>query len=149
MSTEFMRVVEINGVKVEVDLRTAKRVEHFRIGDPVKVLVKGYSDYSTFPGVIVSFDEFAKLPTINVVYVDAKYSTCELKHVAINTQTKDVEIAAAGESDLRFEKSQALDLLQQQIDKKQLEIKEIESKRAYFLKNFSRYFETETAETVK
>ena len=40
MSDEQKRIVEIGGVKIEVDLRTAKRVDSYRVGDPVKVLTK-------------------------------------------------------------------------------------------------------------
>jgi hypothetical protein len=59
MSNEFMRVVEINGIKVEVDLRTAKRVDSYSVGTPVKLLKQEYSDtYTTYTGVIIGFDEF-------------------------------------------------------------------------------------------
>lgn len=40
---EERRIVEINGVKIEVDMRTAKRVDSFRVGDNVKVLDKDYN----------------------------------------------------------------------------------------------------------
>ena len=49
---EFRRVVEIEGVKVEVDLRTAKKVDTYRVGDAIRVLVKSYSGWDTHPGVI-------------------------------------------------------------------------------------------------
>ena len=35
---EEKRIVEIDGVKIEVDLRTAKRIDTFAVGDNVKVL---------------------------------------------------------------------------------------------------------------
>ena len=41
---EYMKTIEINGVKLEIDLRTAKRVDTFKIGDNVKVLKKEYGD---------------------------------------------------------------------------------------------------------
>jgi hypothetical protein len=34
---ENKRIVEIDGVKIEVDLRSAKRIDTFRVGDNVKV----------------------------------------------------------------------------------------------------------------
>ena len=40
---EEKRIVEIDGVKIEVDLRTAKRIDTFRVGDNVKVLCKEYN----------------------------------------------------------------------------------------------------------
>jgi len=33
------QIIEINGVKLEVDLSTAKRIDEFRVGDTVKVLI--------------------------------------------------------------------------------------------------------------
>ena len=50
MATET-QVIEINGVKLEVDMRYAKRVDLLRIGSRVKVLVKTYSEYKIYPGV--------------------------------------------------------------------------------------------------
>ena len=37
---EEKRIVEIDGVKIEVDLRTAKRVDSYKVGDNVKILEK-------------------------------------------------------------------------------------------------------------
>ena len=31
------RIIEINGVKLEVDMTTARRIDEFRVGDTVKV----------------------------------------------------------------------------------------------------------------
>ena len=58
------RIVEIDGVKIEVDLRTAKRVDTYKVGDNVKILDKQYSDYKVKPGIIVDFAEFQELPTM-------------------------------------------------------------------------------------
>ena len=38
------RIIEIDGMKVEVDLRHAKRVDTFKVGDNVKILDKSYED---------------------------------------------------------------------------------------------------------
>ena len=35
---EEKRLVEINGIKMEVDMRSARRVDTFKVGDNVKVL---------------------------------------------------------------------------------------------------------------
>jgi len=35
---ENKRIIEINGVKLEVDLTTARRIDEFKVGDTVKVL---------------------------------------------------------------------------------------------------------------
>lgn len=41
---EYKKIVEINGIKMEVDMRHAKTIDTYKIGDRVKVLVKQYSD---------------------------------------------------------------------------------------------------------
>ena len=42
MSEDNKRIIEINGIKMEVDLRNAKRIDTFKVGDPVKVLDMTY-----------------------------------------------------------------------------------------------------------
>ena len=37
---EFEREIEIDGVKVAVDMRTVKKIDVYRVGDNVKVLKK-------------------------------------------------------------------------------------------------------------
>lgn len=70
MNDQNKRVIEINGVKLEVDMRYAKRVDELRVGSKVKVLNKEYSSYKVYPGVIVGFEEFDNLPTIVVAYLE-------------------------------------------------------------------------------
>ena len=38
-------IIDIQGVKLDVDLRTATRVEEIRIGTKVRVLTKDYSGH--------------------------------------------------------------------------------------------------------
>ena len=53
---ENKRIIEINGVKLEVDMSTAKKIDEYRVGDNVKVLKKDYSgNYDVLAGVIVEF----------------------------------------------------------------------------------------------
>ena len=59
-------IIEVNGIKLEVDLRTAKRVDQLRVGDRVKVLNKAYDGYEVLPGTVVCFEPFEKLPTTSV-----------------------------------------------------------------------------------
>lgn len=110
---EYKRIIEINGIKVEVDLRTAKRVESFKVGDPVKFLRKEYNDtFKSCPGVIVGFDEFQNRPTIIVAYIDASYSKTDLQFAYINKDSKDQEIAPMQE----FEKNISYTEIQKQFD---------------------------------
>lgn len=50
---ETKRIIEINGVKLEIDTREAVSIDTVKVGDPVKVLIKDYSSYKSFPGVVI------------------------------------------------------------------------------------------------
>lgn len=134
-------IIEVNGIKLEVDLRTARRVDELRVGDRVKVLIKGYSDYKVHAGTIVGFEPFAALPTIIVAYVDRDYSSCSVKFVYFNSQTKETEIVKAIDDDqLDIDKAGVLQLFDRDIQKKREELEDIERKKAFFLENFKAYW---------
>lgn len=137
------KVIEVNGIKLEVDDRYCKVIEKFNIGDNVKVLVKKYSDaYESYAGVIVGFDNFSILPTIIVAYLDISYgSDAGIKMISINAKSKDVEICQAGEYTAPFEKERVTDLMDRAILKKEEELQDLRHKRDFFLKNFKKYFE--------
>jgi hypothetical protein len=140
MATET-QVIEINGVKLEVDMRYAKRVDLLRIGSRVKVLVKTYSEYKIYPGVVVGFDPFQNLPSITVAYIDVNYNEAALKFVAINGSTKDTEIVLAVDADhLGLDRDEILKKMGRQISTKQLELEQLEQTREFFLKKFGAYF---------
>lgn len=136
-----MRIVEIAGVKLEIDTRTARKVEQYRIGSQVKVLVKeGYGDkYVPHPGVIVGFDAFEKLPTITVAYLEIDYSGAKIKFSYINPDTEDVELAPFHD-DILVDKAEVVSLIDRDIAKHQAEIEDLERKKAYFLQSFTLYF---------
>jgi uncharacterized coiled-coil protein SlyX len=135
------RLVEINGVKLEVDLREARTVEQYRVGDKIKVLIKHYGDnFKVNAGMIVQFNNFEQLPTIVVAYIDENYSNAELKFAYINAQTKDIEICPAGDDELAISKAFVLDTLSRQITAKQEEIRQLEEKQNYILNKFDAWF---------
>lgn len=141
MENEFKRIVEVNGVKVEVDLRTAKRVDSFKVGDPVKVLIKNYSDYKSHFGTIVGFDEFKSLPTIVVAYLDAeRWSEQPLRFVYINEKTVDVEICCHERHDLSLNKADILTQFDREVNKLEQQIRDLARKRTYFLEMFGKHF---------
>ena len=148
MENENTKIVEINGVKMQIDLREAKIIEHYRVGDNVRVLVKGYGDkYEVYAGVITEFTDFEKMPTITVCYLKVSYSGVELEFVNINESTEDIELAPTAKLDeLRFKKSDVMAKFQDEITKKEEEIKDIERKRDYFKSNFNKYFKPENQE---
>lgn len=135
-------VIEINGVKMEVDLRHAKRIDELRVGDRVKVMTKKYDGYSVFAGTIIGFEPFQKLPTIIVAYIEVSYASGgDIKFVHYNAQSKDVEIIKAIDDDsLDLSKADALRGFDKMIATKQSEIEELERKRQYFIDHFQAYW---------
>lgn len=138
---ETKRVIEINGIKMEIDLRQAKRIDNFRVGDQVKVLVKEYDTYKSHAGAIVGFDEFQERPTIIVAYIKVDYSTAEIKYAYINAASNDIEIVKANEEDIPFKKASVIDMMQREINKKETELADSQHKLAHFNKWFGKYFE--------
>lgn len=144
---EEKRIIEINGVKMEIDLRQAKVVDNFKVGDTVKVLIKGYSDYKSHVGMIVGFDEFKNLPTIIIAYLNIDYSDTAIKFVYLNNESKDIEICPINDWDIPYSKQQIIDKLDKEIIKKEEELREIKSKKELFLSMFGKYFENKVAST--
>lgn len=138
---ENKRIIEINGVKLEVDLRYAKTIEAYRIGQKVKVLIKEYTDsYKSYPGVIVGFDNFVERPTIVIAYVQVTGYDSNIKIVYLNKDSKDIEITPMIVDEVAFTREDGLKLFQAQIDKKKGEVEELEMKKSYFLEKFGEYF---------
>lgn len=142
MENTYLRTVEINGVKIEVDLRTAKRVDSFKIGDAVKLLIKEYSDsYTSYPATIVGFDEFVNRPTIIVAYIKIGYSETSLHFAYINKDNNDkYEIAPANEFECKAKKADAIDYFEREISKKKKEVEDLELRKTYFINNYNNYF---------
>ena len=134
-------IIEVNGVKLEVDLRTAKRIDQLKVGDRVKVLLKTYSDYKVHAGTVVGFEPFTKLPTIIVAYLDIDYNGATVKFVYFNAETKDTEIVAAIDNDqLDVNKADVLGRFDREIEKKQAEADDLRQRRAFFETQFRAYW---------
>ena len=141
MEKQF-QTIEINGVKLEVDMRHARKIEELRIGSPVKCLKKRYSDYAVYPGVIIGFYNFGNLPTVNIAYLETDYSSAKLCFEAFNSETKDFEIVADVDfQSLDLNKDHILDLMDREIAKKETELAEAKAKKDFFFKNFDKHFE--------
>jgi hypothetical protein len=147
---ENSKIIEIGGVKLEVDLREARTVESYRVGDAVKVLVKeAYGEkYSSFPGIIAGFDNFEKLPSIVVAYVNIQYSEAKIETVVLNKQTEGIELCPINDLEVSLDKSTAIDFFKREIKKKEMEAAEIRAKLAYFLAHFGKHFEGGDTETI-
>lgn len=143
MSTSTKTVIEINGVKMEVDLRYAKRIEHIAVGSRVKVLRKKYSDsYEVLHGVVIGFEPFKELPTIIVAVANVDYSEAKVEFVYYNAKSEGVEIVVACDDDLAaLDKGDFIAKCDKEIAKKQNEIAELENRKAFFLAKFNCYWQ--------
>lgn len=141
MSSENTTIIEVNGVKLEVDLRQAKRIDTLQVGSPVKVLMKGYSDYKVHAGTVVGFEPFASLPTIIVAYLDVDYNSANLKFLHFNAQTKDAEVVHSVDGDLvDIDRAGIVERMDREIVKKEQELEDLHARKAFFLANFGKYF---------
>ena len=140
METE-KRIIEINGIKMEVDLRDCKIVDQYRVGDNIKVLVKDYSTYSSYVGTIIGFDNFNTHPTVVIAYLKTKYNEADINYVYFNSETKDVEITGLNEWDIPITKTEILKRFDSEVFKRENEIKDIQNKKNLFETLFGKYFE--------
>jgi hypothetical protein len=139
---ETTKIIEVNGVKLEIDLRNAKVIDRFKVGDAVKILKKQYSDnFKSYLGMIVGFDNFEKHPTIIVAYLEVDYAEAKIQFAYINSKTEDCELCSINEWDIPYSKQDIINRMDKDILKKQEEIRELESKKNYFLHMFGKYFE--------
>lgn len=129
------QVIEIGGVKLEVDMRFARRLDCLHIGDPVRVMTKDYDDtYTVSSGVVIGFEPFANLPTIIIAYWNGSYSDVDISFLHLNANSKDVEVVAADEeSKCAFDRNDALATIDRKIEKAEREVSDLKAKREYFV----------------
>lgn len=137
---EERRIVEIDGVKIEVDLRTAKRIDTFKVGDNVKVLCKKYNDeFEVKPGIITDFANFKERPTIIVaVFNEGGWSgapSISFIHIYEGMEDK-YEIVYTSDEDLRLTKDGVIEKFEREIAKKKNEAQDLENQLNYFINHF-------------
>jgi hypothetical protein len=138
------QIIEVNGVKLEIDTRYARRIEELRIGSRVKVLDStGYGGSQVYPGIVVGFEPFASLPTIIIAYVKSDYSTCGLHTVSYNAKTEKIEIVASLDDDFSVSKAEVLGWFDREQRKSEQALAELAAKREFFLTRFKSYWRDE------
>lgn len=136
---EEKRIVEIDGVKIEVDLRTAKRVDSYKVGDNVKILEKESSDYKVKPGIIVDFAEFNELPTIVIAVFEegSYYSRPSIKFINYNAKTSEkIEMVPASEDEIKVSIDSVVEMFEREISKKKNELLDLQNQLDYFMEKF-------------
>lgn len=145
------QVIEINGVKLEVDMRYARRIDTLQVGSKVKLLCKSsYGTPSVHPGVVVGFEPFKDLPTIIVAYLIVNYSEAKLEIAYINSGSADkFDIVHSVDDEIPIQKSEVLDLFERERLKHIQAIEELNRREQYFNRQFGVYFKnTEAVESV-
>ncbi|MDD4565520.1 MAG: hypothetical protein PHE79_08640 [Eubacteriales bacterium] len=137
-TNETKRIIEINGIKLEVDLSTARRIDEFKVGDNIKVLQDAKNVHA---GVIVDFVNFKELPTIQIAVFKQDYWGTKIDFINFNSLTDGIEIMPCSEHELKLEKCRVVDKFNVEIEKKQAEVDELTAKRDWFVKHFAKYFE--------
>lgn len=142
-NNDIRRTIEIGGVKIDVDLRTAVRVETLKVGDRIRVLVKqAYSTrWDICPGVVVGFEPFRSRPTIVICYLQGS----QLVTTPLNEDSADIEIVPALDDTLMLERDHVVTLLQAEIRQRETALDESRRKLDYFERMFGRWFESENA----
>lgn len=142
--TENTKIIEINGVKFEVDARTAtmKQIANVKLGARVKVMVPSYGDQVTVHhGVVVGFEPFQNNPVIIVAYLTDAYSSApEIKFLYFTAKSKESIVISDEDDRQAIARDQVVEAIDKKIAKLQAEITDLEDRKTYFLKNFKTYW---------
>lgn len=132
------RIIEINGVKLEVDMRSARRIDEFRVGDNVKVLDNRGGKNLVRSGVITDFANFKELPTLIIaMYCPPDYwSKPSIEFLYFNSQTEYVEIVGVSAEETIVSRETVVQKFDDEIAKKRDELNGLIIKRDTFVKYF-------------
>lgn len=136
------QIIEINGVKLEVDMRHAKRIDLINVGTRVKVLKKLYNNYEVHHGIVIGFEPFNKLPTIVVALCKMEYNSAKIEFLYYNAETKDTEIVVALNDDLAaIDKDTFIKSIDREIAANDVKNTELRERKEYFLSKFASYWQ--------
>lgn len=135
---ETKRVIEVNGVKLEVDMRYARRIDEFKVGDTVKVLDKRNGKNEMRTGVITDFANFKDLPTIMVaIYKESTYwDKPSIEFFPYNADTEGIEIVGVSAEEVIVSRETIVQKFNDEITKKRDELNDLIIKRDTFVKYF-------------
>ena len=140
---ENKKIIEINGVKLEVDLRTAKVIDNYKIGDPVRVLhsKEQYNCAEIRPGVIVGFCNFENAPTIEILELSTSYNGATFNIVTLtHGQDNKIQIAPYDRYEGLISQDDIVTRFDRKIQEKELELADLKLKKKYFIDDFSKAF---------
>ncbi len=147
--SEQNKIIEINGVKFEVDARTAtvRQLSTIRIGAKVKVL----KDERVLYGTVIGFEPFADNPVVVICYIDSQYysSSPDFKFLYYSAKSKEQVVVSSEDDDAGIERDDVIMKIEKSIAAKQTEIQDLEDKKRYFLAKFKAYWEGFKLETAE
>ena len=140
---EEKKIIEINGVKLEVDLRSARRIDEFKVGDTVKVLDNRNDKNEMKTGVITDFANFKDLPTIMVaIYKAGSYwEKPSIEFIPYNADTEGIEIVGVSAEEVIVSRDTIVQKFDDEIIKKRDELNDLIIKRDTFVKYFGKHNE--------
>ena len=144
--TSKKRIIEVNGINIEIDPATIKIVESYKVGDNVKVLIKKYDKFEMYHGVIIGFYSFENRPTIGISYLNTDYGEDKIKTVYLHKDSKDIELCPTMETDLEIDKASVLESMDKKIESVKQELAKCEMERKFFLERFGSIFKLEKTE---
>lgn len=138
---EEKKIIEINGVKLEVDLRSARRIDEFKVGDTVKVLDSRNDKNEMRTGVITDFANFKDLPTIMVaIYKAGSYwEKPSIEFIPYNADTEGIEIVGVSAEEVIVSRDTITQKFDDEIIKKRDELNDLIVKRDTFVKYFGKH----------
>jgi len=142
--SEDGKIIEINGIKFEVDARTAtlRQLSAIKIGSRVKVLKKQYGDnFEVHHGTVVGFEPFEKTPTVIIAYLSGYISSNPEIKFLYYTNKSEEQVIVSDENDREsLNASNITGAIDKEIRKKETEIQDLKDRKAYFLNNFQSYW---------
>lgn len=144
------RIIEIDGMKVEIDLESARRIDTFRIGDNVRVLEKTSNPVKVKNGIITAFNNFKDEPCITVaVFDNGDYWTApSIKFIYIHSgMDNEYEIVLASEDEIKVSGEGVVERFEQKIFQKQQEVNQLREQLEYFKAYFMKQKQEVTDDT--
>ena len=137
---EEKKIIEINGIKLEVDMRTARRIDEFKVGSNVKVLDNRNDKNEVRAGVITDFANFKDLPTIVVaIYKQGSYwDKPSIEFIDYNANTEGIEIVGVSDEEIIVSKDTIVQKFDDEIIRKRDELNDLIMKRDTFVKYFGK-----------
>lgn len=133
----------IGSLMIAASRDAAIRSEVLKVGDAVRLLEKGgqYSEAKVHTGVIVGFEPFKDMPTVQIAYIEHSYAKAELKLIAYADGNDKFDVVAAPKDFLlEVERDRVLEFFDSETRKLQGDIDTLRRKRAYFEQHFGKLF---------